>query len=98
MGQDSCCWAFVSCAVRGLYIGEFHRIVPDVHHRLSDFIHAVVVHRWDEATRGRGIGLGRNLWCIPISGSDLTSFPRLPFFCASLILLLVVLGVLADPD
>ena len=32
-------------AVRGLGIGEFHRIVSGLHQRLSDFIHAVVVHR-----------------------------------------------------
>ena len=36
-------------AVRGLGICDFHRVVADVHHRLSDFIHAVVVHRRDEA-------------------------------------------------
>ena len=28
------------------------KIISDVHHRLSDFIHAVVVHRRDEAIRG----------------------------------------------
>ena len=38
--------------VRGVGVGEFHRVVSDVHHRLSDFIHAVVVHRRDEAIRG----------------------------------------------
>ena len=38
--------------VRGLGIGNFYRVVCDVHHRLSDFIHAVVVHRLDEAIRG----------------------------------------------
>ena len=37
--------------VQGLGIGDFHRVVSDVHHRLSDFIHAVVVHRRDEAIR-----------------------------------------------
>ena len=31
--------------VRTTGIGDFHRVVADVHHRLSDFIHAVVVHR-----------------------------------------------------
>ena len=36
-------------AVRGLGIGDFHRVVSDVHHRLSDFLHAIVVHRRDEA-------------------------------------------------
>ena len=39
-------------AVRGLGIGDFHLVVSDVHHRLSDFIHAVIVHRRDEAIRG----------------------------------------------
>ena len=38
--------------VRGLGIGDFHRVVADIHHLLSDFIHAVVVHRRDEAIRG----------------------------------------------
>ena len=39
-------------AVRGLGIGDFYRVVADVHHCLSDFIHAVVVLRRDEAVRG----------------------------------------------
>ena len=57
MGQDSGCWSFASVTiddlsvVRGLGIGDFHRVVADIHHRLSDFIHAVVVHRRDEAIR-----------------------------------------------
>ena len=38
--------------VRGVGLGEFYRVVSDVHHRLSDFVHAVVVHRRDEAVRG----------------------------------------------
>ena len=38
--------------VRGVGIGAFDHAVSDVHHhRLSDFIHAVVVHRRDEAIR-----------------------------------------------
>ena len=35
-------------AVQGLDIGEFHRVVSDLHHRLCDLIHAVVVHRRDD--------------------------------------------------
>ena len=31
-------------AGRGVGVGEFNRAVSDIHHRLSDFIHAVVVH------------------------------------------------------
>ena len=38
-------------AVEGSGLGDFHRIVSGVHHRLSDFIHGVVVHRQDEAIR-----------------------------------------------
>ena len=37
--------------VRGLGIGDFYRVVSDVYHCLSDFIHAVVVHWRDEAMR-----------------------------------------------
>ena len=37
--------------VMGLDIDAFHRVVSDLHHRLSDFIHAVVAHRRDDAIR-----------------------------------------------
>ena len=33
-------------------VGRLYPIVCDVRHRLSDFIHAIVVHRRDEAIRG----------------------------------------------
>ena len=33
---------------RGLDIGDFYQVVSGVHHRLSNFIHWVVVHRRDE--------------------------------------------------
>ena len=33
-------------------LGECRRVVGDLHFRLSDFIHRVVVHRRDEAIRG----------------------------------------------
>ena len=36
-------------AVWGLGIGEFHGVVSGLHRRLCDFIHAVVVHRRDDA-------------------------------------------------
>ena len=38
-------------AVRGLEIGDFHHAASDVHRRFSDFIHAVVIHRRDDAIR-----------------------------------------------
>ena len=59
-------------AVQGLGIGEFHRVVSDIHHRLSDFVHAVVVHRRMMPFGCGVIGLGRTLWCIHVSGSSLT--------------------------
>ena len=37
--------------VRGLGIGAFFHAASGVHRRLSDFIHRIVVHRRDEATR-----------------------------------------------
>ena len=37
---------------RGMGISAFHHAASDVHRRLSDFIHAVVVRRRDEAIRG----------------------------------------------
>ena len=79
--------------VWGLGFGDFRQVVSDVHHRLSDFIHAVVLHRRDEAILGVAkFGLGRTLSCIPISGFGLIWFLLLPFFSVSLILRLVVLG------
>ena len=39
-------------AVEGSGLGDFHRVVSDVHHRLSDFVRGVVVHRRDEVIRG----------------------------------------------
>ena len=39
--------------IRGVGLGEFHRVVVDVHRRLCDFIHAIVVHRRDEAIKER---------------------------------------------
>ena len=39
---------------RGMDVGAFFHAASDVHRRLSDFIHQVVVHRRDEAIRGCG--------------------------------------------
>ena len=38
--------------IQGVGLGDFYRAVCDVHRRLSDFLHAIVVHRRDEAIRG----------------------------------------------
>ena len=55
-------------AVQGFGIGGFHCLVSDVHHRLSGFIHEVVVHRRDEAIREWRDWIREDLWCIPVSG------------------------------
>ena len=39
-------------AVEGFGLGDFCRVVGDLHRRLSNFIHSIVVHRRDEAIRG----------------------------------------------
>ena len=44
--------------IRSVGLGEFYRAVSDLHRRLCDFIHAIVVHRRDEAIgreEGRGV-------------------------------------------
>ena len=39
-------------AVEGFGLGDFCRVVGDLHRRLSDFIHSIVVHRRDEGIMG----------------------------------------------
>ena len=78
-------------AVQGLGLGDFFRVVSGIHRRLNDFIHSVVVHRRDEATRGGVVGCGRILWFILTSGLGLIWFSPQLFFSVSLILRLVVL-------
>ena len=41
-----------SHSARGSGLGDFLRVTGDLHNRLSDFIHKIVVHRRDEAIRG----------------------------------------------
>ena len=78
-------------AVRGLGIGDFHRVVSDVHHRLNDFIHAVVVHRRDDAIRGWRHCIREDPLVHPYRCFVLNWFRLLPFFNVSLILRLAVL-------
>ena len=80
-------------AVQGLGIGDFHRVVADVRHRLIDFIHAVVVHRRDEATGG----WRRTPWCIPKGWLRLDLVPPAPFLQCQPHLTPGGSGVLADP-
>ena len=79
---------------RGLGIGASHHAVSDVHRRISDFIHAVVVRRRDDAIREWRNWIREDPWCILIGGFVQISFPQPLFFSVSLTLLLVVLGFL----
>ena len=77
--------------VHGVGIGDFNRVVCDVHRRLSDFIHAIVVHRRDEAIGVGGIGFGRILLFIRKGGFAQIWFSLLLFSSVSPISRLVVL-------
>ena len=77
---------------QGMGTGAFYHAASGVHRRLSDFIHAVVVCRRDEAVKGWRFG--KTPWCIPICGFVQTWFSLLLFFSVSPILRLVVLGCL----
>ena len=82
-------------AVQGLDVGEFHRVVSDFHHRLSNFIHAVVVCRRDEAVREWCNWIRENPMVHPYrwGGSGVLADPArideefrkawLPYFCRS---------------
>ena len=77
---------------RGLGIGAFFHAASDVHRRLSDFIHRVVVHRRDEAIRGWRNWIREDPWVHPYRWLCPDLCRLLPFFSVSLILRLVVLG------
>ena len=73
--------------------GAFHHAASGVHRRLSDFIHAVVVHRRDEAIRMAGL-VREDPMVHPIGGFVQIWFSQLHFFSVSFILRLMVLGCL----
>ena len=79
---------------RGMGVGAFFHAASGVHRRLSDFIHAMVVCRRDEAVRGGAIGFVKIPWFIPIGGFAQIWLPLLFFFTVCLISRLVVLGFL----
>ena len=95
MGQDSGRWSLYPVTISdlsvvgGLGIGDFHRVVADTHHRLSDFIHAVLLHRRDEAIRRWRVHPNR--WLRP----DLV--PPAPFLQCKPHLTPGGSGLLADP-
>ena len=83
--------------VRNGGIGEFHRIVSYVHRRLSDFIHAVVVHRRDEAFRRWRNWLREDPLVHPYKWLRPDLVPPAPFLQCKPHLTPGGSGVLADP-
>ena len=77
--------------------GDFHLVVSDVHHRLSDFIHGVVVHRRDEAIREWRTWLREDPFVDPYKWLRPDLVLPAPFFSVSPIVLLMVLGFFSDP-
>ena len=75
--------------VRGLGIGDFYQVFSGVHHRLSDFIHSVVVHC--RLFEGGGVGFGRTYGASLSLAPARLWFRQLHFSSVSLILHLVVL-------
>ena len=83
--------------VLGVGVGEFHRIVSDVHRRLSDFVHAIVVHRRDEAIRGWRSWIREDPLVHPDKWLRPDLVPPAPFLQCKPHLTLGGSGVLADP-
>ena len=78
-------------------IGAFHHAASDVHRRLSDFIHAVVVHRRDEAIRGWRDWIREDPMVHPYRWLRPDLVPPVPFLQCQPHLTLGGSGVLVDP-
>ena len=84
--------------VRGVGIGEFHRVVSDLHRRLSNFIHEVVVHRRNEAVRGWRNWVREDPLIHPYKWLRPDLIPPSPFLQCDARLTPGGSGVLADPS
>ena len=78
-------------------LGESRRLVEDLHCRLSDFIHRVVVHRGDEAIRGWRNWLREDPLVHPFRWLRPDLVPPTPFLQCQPHLTPGGSGVLADP-
>ena len=83
--------------VEGLGLGDFHRVVPGIHRRLSDFIHAIVVHRRDEAIRVWRNWVREDPFVHPYKWLRPDLVPPAPFLQCKPDLTFGGSGVLADP-
>ena len=84
-------------AVQSMGIGAFLQVVSDVHRRLSDFIHAVVVHRRDEAVRRWPDWIREDAMVHPYRWLRSDLVPPAPSLQCQLHLTPGGSGVLADP-
>ena len=84
-------------AVEGSGLCDVHRIVSDVHHRLSDFIHGVVVRRRVEAIRRWRNWIGEDPLVHPYKWLRPDLVPPAPFLQCQPHLTPGGFGVLADP-
>ena len=84
--------------VRGVGIGEFHRVISYLHCRVSDFIHEVVVHRRNEAVRGWRNWVREDPLIHPYKWLRPDLIPPSPFLQCDARLTPGGSGVLADPS
>ena len=82
---------------RDLGIGAFFLAVSDIHRRLSDFIHQVVVHRRDEAIRGWRNWIREDPLVHPCRWLRPDLVPPAPFLQCESCLTPGGSGVLSDP-
>ena len=82
---------------RGGDLGQCCQVVQGLHRRLSDFIHAVVVHRREEAIRGWRGWLREDLFDHPYKWLRPELVPPAPFLQCDPVLTPGGSGVLADP-
>ena len=91
--------------IQGEGLGDFYLAVCDVHRRLSDVLHTIVVHRRDEAIRVGGIGFRKILLFIRTGGFAQIWFSLLLFssespICRLVVLecILILLGLMRNSD
>ena len=82
---------------RGGDLGQCCQVVQGLHRRLSDFIHAVVVHRREEAIRGWRGWLREDPFAHPYKWLRPELVPPAPFLQCDPALTPRASGVLADP-
>ena len=82
---------------RGMGIGAIFHAASGIHRRLSDFIHAVVVHRRDEAIRRWRNWIREDYMVHPYGWLRPDLVPPAPFLQCKPHLPLRGSGVLADP-